>query len=53
VAKYLEQEKKFSEKVLSSLLGMGTDLSKLKKTEDELRKREEKYRQKSGHAGSL
>ena len=27
------------------LLGMGTDLSKLKKTEDELRKSEEKYRQ--------
>ena len=27
------------------LLGMGTDLSRLKKTEDELRKSEEKYRQ--------
>jgi len=27
------------------LLGMGTDLSKLKKTQDELRKSEEKYRQ--------
>ncbi len=27
------------------LLGMGTDLSKLKRTEDELRKSEEKYRQ--------